>query len=74
MEIILDSENVRYLIDHAHEIKKKGRCTHCNETGWINWDAENGGDTKPGTNYEDSTRDNDECEECQGVGFVWWLE
>lgn len=72
MEIILDSEDVRYILQNAGKIKKDGRCTVCNGSGWINWNGETGTDTKPGrSDGSDLTRDEDECESCDGVGFVW---
>ena len=71
MQITLDSEDLRYIIQNAGKIKKDGKCIHCKGTGWINWNCEDGGDVKAGTNYDDNTRDNDECNECEGVGYVW---
>ncbi len=69
MELYLDSEDIRYILQNAGKIKKDGKCIYCNGTGWENWDEE-GEDVKPGRTTK-SDRDEGECEKCQGVGFTW---
>jgi hypothetical protein len=69
MHITLDSEEIRYILQNAGEIKRNGKCIECDGTGWINYDY-NGQDTKSGQSY-DMDRVNEECQECQGVGYKW---
>ncbi len=70
-EIIIDSEDVRYILQNAGKIKKDGKCIDCNGTGWINWNGETGEDIKPGRRGSNIERDDDECEKCDGVGYTW---
>lgn len=67
---MLESEDIRYLLQNAGKIKKDGKCINCNGTGWENWNGETGEDKKPGrrTNMD---RDEDECQKCEGVGYIW---
>lgn len=71
-ELYLDSEEVRYILQNAGKIKSEGKCIHCGGTGWLNWDGSTGDDVRFGrlSNYEND-RLEDECEKCEGVGFVW---
>ncbi len=71
MDITLDSEELRFIIKNAAMIKKECKCTVCNGTGWVNWNAETGSEIKAGENYDDPERDNAECETCEGVGYIW---
>lgn len=68
-ELNLDASEIRFLLQNAGKIKKDGRCIECNGTGWQNWD-ENGEDIKPGKSSS-IDRDSGECDDCNGVGFVW---
>jgi len=70
MELYLDSEDVRYILQNAAKIKRDGKCLHCNGTGWVNWNGETGDDLKPGR-ATSSKREDDECETCDGVGYSW---
>lgn len=70
-EIILDSEDIRYILQNAGKIKKEGRCIKCDGTGWVNWNCETGDDLKAGKDLsKQNNRDSDECETCDGVGFI----
>lgn len=69
-QLYLDSEDVRFILQNAAKIKRDGRCIKCNGTGWTNWNGETGEDEKPGRS-SGSNRLEDECEKCDGVGFVW---
>ena len=68
-EIYLDSETIRYILQNAGRIKREGRGIYCGGTGWQNWD-ENGNDIKFGQT-SDPDRCDGECEECEGVGYIW---
>lgn len=70
MQLYLDSDDVRYILQNAVKIKKDGKCVHCNGTGWISWNGETGEDVKPGR-ATSAKRDEDECESCDGVGYIW---
>ncbi len=70
MEIITDSKSIRYILQNAGRIKNDCKCIECDGTGWYNYD-ENGEDVQNG--YSDSIdRQNEECEECNGVGYIYW--
>jgi len=65
-----EPEEIRNIIHNAHKIKEFNKCPLCDGIGWENWD-EDGGDIKPGrlTSY-DQNRNEGECENCNGVGYV----
>ena len=69
MEITLESQQIRNLLQNAGKIKKDGVCIYCQGTGWTNWN-EDGEDEKPGYSA-DINRNNEECDECQGVGYMF---
>lgn len=75
MDITLSPEEIRYLLQNAGKIKRDGRCINCNGTGWENWNGETGGDIRPGavdiSIFGNEDRICGECEECEGVGFIW---
>ena len=68
----LSGEDIRNIILNSHKIREFNKCPRCGGTGWENWNGETGGDIKPGrlTDYEDSVREDGECEKCDGVGYV----
>ena len=70
MELYLDSEDVRYILQNAAKIKRDGKCLHCNGTGWVNWNSETGDDLKTGRTTS-TKREDGECETCCGVGYSW---
>ena len=70
MQLYLESDDVRYILQNAGRIKKDGTCIHCGGTGWQNWNAETGNEIKHGQS-DNIDRDSYECEKCQGVGYTW---
>jgi hypothetical protein len=70
MQLYLESDDVRYILQNAGRIKKNGTCINCGGTGWKNWNAETGNEIKHGQS-DNIDRDSDECEKCQGVGYTW---
>ena len=67
---VYDTKDIRHVLLNAGKIKKDGMCTKCSGTGWINWNGETGDDEKPGR-VDSIDRETDECETCDGVGYIW---
>ncbi|MEY3400596.1 MAG: hypothetical protein RLZZ86_199 [Cyanobacteriota bacterium] len=63
-----EPEEIRSIIFNAHKIKEFNKCPLCDGIGWENWD-EDGGDIKAGRT-NDPDREEGQCENCNGIGYV----